>query len=105
MVKKTRVSETSIDSNAHPKGDKIQMKWRAVHLWFIVLTSLFALSSGVKWNTPSIAPSIPRNNEANAQVMPIISYSGNTRPQHLSDERCFSSLRGGAAIVNLFPSG
>lgn len=114
MAKKTRTSELSIDSNVHPNGNgkRIHMKWKSVPLWYVVLLSIFTLGAGAdgssKWNTLSTIPSFLNKNNGvhDAQEMSIIPYSATTVPsKHFTDNECFSSLRGGAAAVNPFPSG
>lgn len=113
MAKKSKISKLSIDSDVQSNGNgkRIHMKWKSVPLWYVVFLSIFTLSNAngsPRWNTLSAASSFlkPKSSSSKSvQEMSIIPYHAYLGSKKQSADKCLSSLRGGSAAVNPFPSG
>lgn len=115
MSRKSTSSELSIESNAGTDGGgkRIHMKWKAVPLWYIVLLSIFTLSSAdgdARWKALCAMPSLVKkspisSSKTSNEVLSIIPYSGVCGSKENVSNDYFTALRGGGAAVNPFPSG
>lgn len=113
MAKKSKTSKLSIDSDVQSNGNgkRLHMKWKSVPLWYVVFLSIFTLShanGSPRWNKLSAASSFlkPKSSSSKSvQEMSIIPYHASLGSKKQSADKCLSSLRGGSAAVNPFPSG
>lgn len=113
MAKKSTTSELSIESDVQSNGTRkrIHMKWKSVPLWYVIFLSIITLSDAngsPRWNALCAVPSFMRPNSASSntvQEMSIIPYTTCLGSSEQSPNGCLSSLRGGGAAVNPFPSG